>query len=333
MRKLSIWGPTKTLLAMTLGLMLVFAGACGDDDDGGASTATTADLPEFPAGSTMAKIQAKGKLVVGTKFNQLGSGLKNPTTGDLEGFDIEIGKLIAAELFGVDKDDAEDKVEFKETPTPVREFTIQNRDVDIVVATYTINDARKQAVDFAGPYVIDGQTVMVKNDNTTIKALTDLNGKKVCTARNSTTPANLQKKNISAELTLLEGYPECTTALRQGRVEAVVTDRGILLGEVEKNKGEVKIVDIDVSEEPLGIGLFKGDDAWRDFLNDTLEKIFENGDWAEAYAATLGKLGLETPEPPTVDRYQSTGPATVVATTGVTTAPTTAAVTTTTTQY
>ena len=321
----------RLLFAVLLALSLVGV-ACGDDDSGndGASTATTAELPEFPAGSTMAKIQAKGKIVIGTKFNQLGSGLKNPTTGELEGFDIEIGKLIAAELFGVDKADAEDKVDFKETPTPVREFSIQNRDVDVVIATYTINDARKQAVDFAGPYVIDGQTVMVKTDNTTITKLEDLNGKKVCTARNSTTPGNLQKKNINAQLTLLEGYPECTSALRQGRVDAVVTDRGILLGEVQKNKDEVKLVDIDVSEEPLGIGLFKGDDAFRDFLNDTLEKIFENGDWAEAYEATLGELGLETPEPPTVDRYQGTGAATVVATTGVTSPPTSAATTTTT---
>ena len=80
-------------------------------------TTAAADLPEFPADSTMAKIQAKGKIVIGTKFNQLGSGLKNPTTGDLEGFDIEIGKLIAAEIFGVDKPRTpRSKIEFKETP-------------------------------------------------------------------------------------------------------------------------------------------------------------------------------------------------------------------------
>jgi hypothetical protein len=102
-----------------------------------------------------------------------------------------------------------------------------------------------------------------------------------------------------------------------------VTDRGILLGLAQQSSGELKILRIDVSEEPLGIGLFKGDDAWRDFLNDTLEKVFENGSWAKAYAATLGKLGLDTPEPPKVDRYAGTGASTVVATTGVTAAPTT----------
>lgn len=316
----------KVLHALLLSVSLVAAG-CGSDDDDTATTATTvADkAPEFAAGSTMAKIQDKGKIVIGTKFNQLGSGLKNPTTGELEGFDIEIGKLIAAELFGVSASKAEDKIEFKETPTPVREFSIQRGEVDIVIATYTINDARKAFVDFAGPYVIDGQTVMVPTDNTTIKTLEDLNGKKVCTARNSTTPKNLTDKKIAANLTLFETYPECATALRQGRVEAVVTDRGILLGLVEQSARAFKIVDIDVSEEPLGIGLKKGDDAFREFLNDRLEEIFESGDWATAYAGTLGKLGLQTPEPPTVNRYPGTGPATSVATTGAP-APTTTAV-------
>ena len=313
----------RVLFAVLLSVSLVAAGCGDDDDDGGASSATTVALPEFPADSTMTKIQQNGKIVIGTKFNQLGSGLKNPTTGELEGFDIEIGRLVAAALFGVDKDDADDKVEFKEAPTPQREFLIQKREVDIIIATYTINDARKNAVDFAGPYVVDGQTVMVKSDDTTISELADLNGKKVCTGRNSTTPANLTAKNVNATLTLLDSYPECATLLRQGRVDAVITDRGILLGLADQSDGEFKLANIDVSEEPLGIGLFKGDDAFREFLNDTLEEIFANGDWAAAYAATIGELGVETPDAPTVNRYPGTGPSTVVATTGVTAAPTT----------
>jgi len=317
----------KALCAVLIGVSLIAAG-CGSDDDDATTTATTvADkAPKFAAGSTMAKIQENGKLVVGTKFNQLGSGLKDPTTGDLEGFDIEIAKLVAAELFGVSPSKAEDKIEFKETPTPVREFSIQKGDVDIVIATYTINDTRKAFVDFAGPYVVDGQTVMVAADNTTIKTLEDLNGKKVCTARGSTTPKNLTDKKITANITLFDTYPECATALRQGRVEAVVTDRGILLGLVEQGARAFKLVDIDVSEEPLGIGLKKGDDAFRDFLNDRLEEIFESGEWATAFAGTIGALGVETPVPPTVNRYAGTGAATSVATTGTTAATTTSTV-------
>ena len=309
-----------TSLVLTMALI---GTACGDDDDpvtatgDDETTTTTEALPKFEPGTTMAMIQEKGRIVVGTKFDQLGSGLKNPTTGDLEGFDIEIAKLIAVGIFGgtVD-DDLHDKIEFKETRSGVREASIQGGDVDIIIATYTINDARKKQVDFAGPYVIDGQTVMVKADNTTIKALTDLNGKKVCTVRGSTTPANLQAKQVTpSELVLRDTYPECATELRQGRVDAEVTDRGILLGLVAASNRELKLVDIEVSEEPLGIGLKKGDDAFREFLNTRLEEIYKSGEWAAAFEKTLGKLGVATPEPPPVDRYAGTGTATTVATT------------------
>lgn len=307
----------------------ILGAACGDDDEASTTTTagettTTVALPEFDAGTTMATLQDKGKIVVGTKFNQLGSGLKNPTTGELEGFDIEIAKLVAIGLYGGTLDDIGDKIEFKETVSGVREAVIQGGDVDMVVATYTINDNRKKQVDFAGPYVIDGQTVMVKSDNTTIKAITDLNGKKVCSGTGSTTPDNLKAKQITpSELVLRATYPECADELRQGRVEAVVTDRGILLGLVEGSSRAFKLVDIDVSEEPLGIGLKKGDDAFREFLNTRLEEIYKSGEWADAYERTLGKLGLPTPEPPAVNRYASTGTATTLATTTSTAATTT----------
>lgn len=317
-------------LAPAVLALALLAAACGSDDGKSSSsttagaTSTTVSVPKFDPGTTMAKIQEKGKIVVGTKFNQLGSGLKNPTTGELEGFDIEIAKLIAVGIFGGTVADAGSKIQFKETISGVREAVIQNGDVDVVVATYTINDTRKTQVDFAGPYVVDGQTVMVKSDNSTVKALADLNGKKVCTGRGSTTPANLEKLQVKpSELALRDTYPECADELRQGRVEAVVTDRGILLGLVASSSGAFKLLNIDVSKEPLGIGLKKGDDAFREFLNTRLEEIEKSGEWADAYSRTLGKLGLTTPTPPPVDRYASTGTATTLATTTSTAATTT----------
>ncbi len=316
----------RKLLVPLLMVMALVGAACGDDAEeastpttsGEGNTSTTVAAPEFAAGTTMAALQDKGKIVVGTKFNQLGSGQKNPTTGELEGFDIEIAKLIAIGIFGDTLDDIGDKIEFKETVSGVREAVIQGGDVDIVAATYTINDNRKKQVDFAGPYVIDGQTVMVKSDNATIKALTDLTGKKVCSGTGSTTPDNLKAKQVTpSELVLRATYPECADELRQGRVEAVVTDRGILIGLVAASSRAFKLVDIDVSEEPLGIGLKKGDDAFREFLNTRLEEIYASGEWADAYERTLGKLGLKTPEPPAVNKYASTGTATTLATTTV----------------
>ena len=185
----------------------------------------------------------------------------------------------------------------------------------MVVATYTINDTRKQVVVFAGPYFVAQQDIMVKADDDTIKGVDDLNGKKVCTAQGSTSLKNLEEQAPDADLSItFDTYFKCADALRDGRVEAVSTDNVILLGLVDASEGEFKLVGKTFTEEPYGIGLKKDDQAFRDFLNDRLEEIYESGEWAEAYERTLGKLGLSTPEPPPVNRYPSTGTATSTST-------------------
>ena len=299
-----------------LTVLALVAGACGSDDpaidtgdDGNTTTTESLAPPEFEAGTTMATIQAKGKLVVGTKFDQPGFGLKNPTTGEIEGFDVEIAKIIAQSIFGGTKEEAAEKIEFKEAVSKNREPFIQNGDVDIVVATYTINDTRKEVVDFAGPYFVAEQDIMVKTDNADIKSVDDLNDKKVCTVKGSTSEKNLKAKAPEADVTLFEGYSQCAEALTDGRVDAVTTDNTILAGLVQASSGAFKLLDAPFSEEPYGIGHKKGEDPWRNFLNDVLEESFENGEWEEAFASTLGAIGLETPEPPAVDRYGAAGAA------------------------
>ncbi|HUR48754.1 MAG TPA: glutamate ABC transporter substrate-binding protein [Acidimicrobiales bacterium] len=300
--------------SLAAGLLMVLAlvtGACGSDDpavdsgDDSNNTTTTESLapPKFEAGTTMATLQAEGKLVVGTKFDQPGFGLRNPTTGEVEGFDVEVAKIIAQNIFGGTKEEAAQKIEFKESVSKNREPFIQNGDVDVVVATYTINDARKQVVDFAGPYFVAEQDIMVKADNTEIKSVDDLNDQKVCTVKGSTSEKNLKAKAPEAEVTLFEGYSQCAEALTDGRVTAVTTDNTILAGLVQTSGGQFKLLKAPFSEEPYGIGLKKDDTAFRNFINDVLEESFENGEWEEAFTSTLGAIGLETPEAPAVDRY------------------------------
>ena len=298
----------------TIALLLVVAltgAACGSDDDGGSATedtteTTAAGPPEFPAGSTMDAIQKKGKLVVGTKFDQPGFGQKNPTSGKVEGFDVEIAKLVAVGIFGGDVDDVESKVEFVETVSAVRESSIIDGKVDMIVATYTINDARKQVVDFAGPYFEAQQDIMVKKDETSIKSVEDLNGKKVCSAQGSTSLKNIQAKAPQADVSIqFKTYSECASALGDGRVQAVSTDNTILAGFVQESNGAYKLLKAPFSDEPYGIGIKKGAEDFRQFLNDRIEEIEEGDEWKEAFEATLGKLGLDTPEPPEVDRYSA----------------------------
>jgi glutamate transport system substrate-binding protein len=309
------------VLATTLIVALgVVASACGGGTKKATTATTTASAPTFAAGTTMAALQAKGKITVGTKFDQPGFGLKNPTTGQLEGFDIEIAKLLAVGIFGGTPQSVAGKINFVEAVSKNREPFIQNGTVDIVVATYTINDTRKQVVDFAGPYFVARQDIMVKKDDTSIKSVSDLNGKKVCTVKGSTSEKNVRAKAPTADVLLFDTYSQCAEALTDGRVVAETTDNTILAGLVQSSNGAFKLVNAPFSNEPYGVGLKKGDQPFRDFLNNRLDTIFKNGQWATAFKDTLGKLGLPTPPPPTIDRYSSTGATT---TTAAATTPTT----------
>ncbi|CAN5550470.1 glutamate ABC transporter substrate-binding protein [soil metagenome] len=307
------------VLALLLVFALFAAVACGDDDDetetetGGDDTTeeTTdgsgedeAEVPEFDPGTTMAELQEAGSMTVGTKFDQPLFGLRSATSGDLEGFDVEIAKLIAEGIFG---EGGGDNVEFVETPSRIREEAIEQGDVDIVVATYTINDERKERIDFAGPYYIAGQDIMVAADDDSISGVEDLNGKKVCSVQGSTSLDNLIAMAPEADASLtFDTYSLCAEALGDGRVDAVTTDNIILLGLVDDSDGEFKLVGNTFTEEPYGIGLPKDDQEFRDFINDRLEEIYESGEWADAYESTAGQVDDSDPEPPPVDRYEST---------------------------
>ena len=280
----------------------LLAVACGSDD-GGKDTASTGDkdgvtTSTFAAGSVPDAIQKRGKLIAGVKFDQRLFGLKNPTSGDVEGLDVEIAKLVAKRLLGDEK-----KIEFVETVSKNREAFIQEGKVDIVVATYTINDTRKQVVDFAGPYYVARQDILVKKSDTQVKSVQDLNGKKVCTAQGSTSLTNLQAQAPQADIsTLFDKYSLCVEALNDGRVDAVTTDNGILAGFVDESPDKYKLVNAPFSTEPLGIGLKKGEQAFRTFLNDLLDASFKNGDWKKAIDKTVGKV-IPGTTPPTLDRY------------------------------
>jgi glutamate transport system substrate-binding protein len=263
----------------------------------------TAEVQEdvsFEAGTTMAELNEAGTITIGTKFDQPGFGLLNPQSGDPEGFDVEVAKIVAAEL-GI----PEDGIEWTETVSANREPFIQNGQVDMVVATYTINDARKQVVDFAGPYYVAGQDIMVAAGNPEgIEGPDDLAGKSVCSVEGSTPAQNIRDNYPEAQLVTYDVYSKCADDLANGNVQAVTTDNVILTGLVAGNPEGFELVGNPFTEEPYGIGLQLGDTEFRTFINDVLEQSFEDGRWADAWDRTAGRItGEEAPEPPTVDRY------------------------------
>ena len=293
---------TSRLCSLTLSAALaVTLSACGSDSDGGGDDVAAPVEPAatFPAGSRMAEIQSAGKLTVGTKFDQPLFGLKG-LSGEPEGFDVEIAKIVAGKL-GIEAGD----IEWVETVSANREAFIVNDRVDLVIATYTINDERKEQVDFAGPYYVAGQDLLVAEDDDSINGPDDLAGKRVCAASGSTPIENIRENYPDAEPVEFDTYTECVDQLETGQVDAVSTDDIILAGYAAdpKYEGKFRVVGETFSEEPYGIGLKKGEDEWRDFLNDTLEEAYEDGSWEEAFDATLGASGVEAPEPPPVDRY------------------------------
>jgi glutamate transport system substrate-binding protein len=286
-------------VAAVAALSLGIAACGGDDSDSGDDTSSGSK--SFAAGSTMEKLNKAQKITIGTKFDQPGFGLKG-LDGKPAGFDVEIGKLIADEL-GI----ADDKITWVETPSAVREEKIEKAEVDLVAATYTINDKRKERIDFAGPYYTAGQNILVKADDTTITGPDSFKAgdKKVCSVQGSTPATNIEKylANKASQLVVFDVYQKCVDALTNGQVNAVTTDNVILLGFIARNEGKFKLAGSNFTQEPYGLGLKKGDTAFRTFVNDTLDKIFKDGRWEKAWKDTAGKYVDETPAPPTVNRY------------------------------
>jgi len=286
----------------------LFVAGCGGSDAGNeaeqeeSAAPTVAEEVSFPEGSTMAELNEAGALSVGTKFDQPGFGLLNPTTDKPEGFDVEIAYLVAAAL-GI----SEDGVTFTESVSANREPFIQNGSVDIVVATYTINDERKQLVSFAGPYYVAGQDIMVAAGNPEgITGPDDLAGKTVCSVEGSTPAENIRTNYPEVNLITTDVYSKCADQLKNGEVVAVTTDNVILTAFVSTDPESFELVGAPFTEEPYGIGLALDDDDFRDFINDVLEDAYESGAWAEAYDSTVGAItDTEAPEPPSVDRYTS----------------------------
>ena len=294
-----------TRYAATLAATAIVLAACSSEagnqaEDEAEDTAAVATDVDFAPGTTMAELSEAGTITVGTKYDQPGFGLLDVRSQDPEGFDVEIAKIIAGEL-GI----AEGDIEWTETVSANREPFIQNGQVDIVVATYTINDARKQVVDFAGPYYVAGQDIMVAEGNPEgIEGPEDLAGKTVCSVEGSTPAQRIRTDYPEAQLVTYDVYSKCADDLRNDNVDAVTTDNVILTGLVEGSDGAFELVGNPFTEEPYGIGLAKGDTEFRNFINDVLEEAYEDGRWQEAWDSTAGAItGQEAPEPPAVDRY------------------------------
>ncbi|CAH0206578.1 glutamate ABC transporter substrate-binding protein [Plantibacter sp. VKM Ac-2885] len=296
----------KRLMFITAGVAaaaLALSGCSGGDagtgstdgaSDGGAlfEVATDVQLEGSPTYDAMVKAD---KVRIGVKEDQPGLGYLDAATGERSGFDVEMATWIAASL-GFDAD----KIEFKAIPSANRESAIVNGDIDYYVGTYSITDKRKEQIDFAGPYFETGQGLLVAADNDDIKGEDDLAGKTVCSATGSTPIQNIKDNFPDTKTEEFDTYSQCVEALNDGKVDAVTTDQAILIGYAAQFPDDLKVVGEPFSTELYGIGLPKGDDALRHFINTMFT---DGGDtWTKIYDATLGASGTKVTQP-AVDDY------------------------------
>ncbi|MFE6522544.1 glutamate ABC transporter substrate-binding protein [Streptomyces sp. NPDC057794] len=274
LRKVSAAAATALVLALT-------ATACGGDDGGDSNGSGSG---------------GGDKIKIGIKYDQPGLGLKEPD-GSFSGFDVDVATYVAKEL-GYKPD----QIEWVETKSADRENALSRGDVKMIAATYSITDERKQKVDFAGPYLLAHQDLLVKKDSDITKA-TDLNDKKLCSVTGSTSAQNVKNDFApKAQLSERGGYSECLSALQSGAVDALTTDDSILAGYAaqEQYKGQFKLAGLKLSNENYGIGVKKGDKATLDKINKALEKMVSDGSWQKAVQENFGPANYKNEEAPKI---------------------------------
>ncbi|MER5617317.1 glutamate ABC transporter substrate-binding protein [Streptomyces sp. NPDC002215] len=257
-----------------------------------AITATACGSDKEDGGSGDSK-----KITIGIKIDQPGLGLKTPD-GKYTGFDVDVATYVAKEL-GYDAKD----IVFKETKSADRETAIERGDVKFIAATYSINDERLQKVDFAGPYLLAHQDILVRADDNSIKSPADLNKKKLCSVTGSTSAKNVKEKLApKADLQEFGGYSECLTGLENKVVDALTTDDSILAGFASQQnfQGKFKLAGFKMTNENYGIGLKKGDADLKKKIDAALTKMVSDGSWDKAVKDNFGPANYKNEPAPKI---------------------------------
>lgn len=260
----------KPSLFLLLLLPVFLLAACGSQ------SAATVDITE--------RIEEKPTITWGVKVDTNLFGLYDIQSSEIRGFDIDIAKAITEELTG----DAAN-AEFVEVTSKTRIPLLKNGNIDAIIATMTITEERKEQVNFSNVYFDAGQALLVPNDSS-IQSLDDLSADTtVLAVKGSTSAKNIRELAPEANVLELENYSEAFTALQSGQGDAVTTDNAILLGIIADNPG-YRLAGGIFTQEPYGIAINKGQDAFLNEVNEALDTIKANGVYDEIYADWIPKL-------------------------------------------
>ncbi|MGX5212192.1 glutamate ABC transporter substrate-binding protein [Streptomyces violaceus] len=239
-------------------------------------------------------------ITVGIKYDQPGLGQKTPQ--GYAGFDVDVATYVAKKL-GYNAD----QIEWKEAKSGDRETMLQRGDVDFIAATYSITPERQEKVDFAGPYLLAHQDVMVRADDNSIKSPADLNNKKLCSVAGSTSAQNVKDKLApKADLQTYPTYSACLSGLQNEAIDALTTDDSILAGYAAQSqfKGKFKLGGFKMTNENYGIGVKKGSDL-KAKINKALEEMVADKAWQEAVDKNLGPAGYKNEPAPKIGDIKS----------------------------
>jgi glutamate transport system substrate-binding protein len=276
----------RAVVVLALGALVV--AGCGNDGGGASRTASTA-AHTFPAGTTMARLQDAGEMTIGVKFDVPPFGYENPTSGAVEGFDVDVATAVADAL-GV-------QPKFVEAGPDDGVGLLEDRTADLVLATLTISAERDRRIDFSEPYFVARGRILVKAADTSITGVGDLAGKHVCTVRGSTYQHVLKRLAPRARRRLVDAYATCLDLLGSGAVDAIAAADVTLTGMIIDDPS-LKLVGEPLTTEPYGAGIEQGDAAFQAFVNGVLATFREDGGWDAAYDRWVGRYTGEPQKPP-----------------------------------
>ena len=242
-------------------------------------------------------VKKAGTLRVGGVQTSLLFSSLNEQDGKTRGFDAGLSQLLTRYILG-----DETKQEITQVTSDTRESVLQNDQVDVVFATYSINDDRKKVISFAGPYYTTQQSILVMADNSDINSVEDLAGKNVAAQSGSTGPSILEEYAPDASVQEFKTDEEARTALSQGRVDAYVIDTAMQMGSMTRNPGRYRLAGEEFGPiDAYGIGLPLDSDGVA-FVNEWLQQLEDEGVWEELWQVCIGdRAGIDAaPEPPEI---------------------------------
>lgn len=248
----------------------------------------TADA--LPSGSTMAEIRERGSLVVGVSADTLLMSARDPFTGQIVGFDVDILHEVSRAIFG-----DPDRLQFRVITSAQRLEVLESGEVDLVARTFTITCGRWETIAFSAEYLHAGQKVLVAQGSEA-QGLEDLGGQRVCAPQSTTTLSRLEDYP-EVEAVPAPTHSQCLALFQQGRVDAITGDDTILAGFAAQDPYAV-VVGEAISDEPYGIGVPPANVDMVRFVNGVIEQLVADGTWQELYERWLGVLG-PAPEAPT----------------------------------